>query len=240
MDEFGAWDLYWSLGSLNDQAFGLEKMLKNISKLNIVRIGSYITFSSLKKIGAGILESFRGIIKETNLSHHDSPVIDSIDAQLLTMILDEEYAGHTLGITDADLKTEDDDEFYNSILGGKNPTNDVAVVSTKKLTPLNITSDLEYDRFIDRTLKVSLHEVGHNFGLTDHASYKLARDGLLCPMSRGEFNKFGYRGYVKIIIDGRGVIFCDECIDFLKNVYGHGLSSAPFLKDALVASPIDR
>jgi len=240
MDEFGAWDLYWSLGSLNDQAFGLEKMLKNISKLNIVRIGSYITFSSLKKIGAGILESFRGIIKETNLSHHDSPVIDSIDAQLLTMILDEEYAGHTLGITDADLKTEDDDEFYNSILGGKNPKNDVAVVSTKKLTPLNITSDLEYDRFIDRTLKVSLHEVGHNFGLTDHASYKLARDGLLCPMSRGEFNKFGYRGYVKIIIDGRGVIFCDECIDFLKNVYGHGLSSAPFLKDALVASPIDR
>jgi len=240
MDEFGAWDLYWSLGSLNDQAFGLEKMLKNISKLNIVRIGSYITFSSLKKIGAGILESFRGIIKETNLSHHDSPVVDSIDAQLLTMILDEEYAGHTLGITDADLKTEDDDEFYNSILGGKNPKNDVAVVSTKKLTPLNITSDLEYDRFIDRTLKVSLHEVGHNFGLTDHASYKLARDGLLCPMSRGEFNKFGYRGYVKIIIDGRGVIFCDECIDFLKNVYGHGLSSAPFLKDALVASPIDR
>jgi len=228
------------LGSLNDQAFGLEKMLKNISKLNIVRIGSYITFSSLKKIGAGILESFRGIIKETNLSHHDSPVIDSIDAQLLTMILDEEYAGHTLGITDADLKTEDDDEFYNSILGGKNPTNDVAVVSTKKLTPLNITSDREYGLFIDRTLKVSLHEVGHNFGLTDHASYKLARDGLLCPMSRGEFNKFGYRGYVKIIIDGRGVIFCDECIDFLKNVYGHGLSSAPFLKDALVASPINR
>ncbi len=225
------------MGSLNDQAFGLEKMLKNISKLNIVRIGSYITFSSLKKIGAGILESFRGIIKETNLSHHDSPVVDSIDAQLLTMILDEEYAGHTLGITDADLKTEDDDEFYNSILGGKNPTNDVAVVSTKKLTPLNITSDLEYDRFIDRTLKVSLHEVGHNFGLTDHASYKLARDGLLCPMSRGEFNKFGYRGYVKIIIDGRGVIFCDECIDFLKNVYGHGRSSAPFLKDALAASP---
>ena len=152
------------------------------------------------------------------------------------MILDEEYAGHTLGITDADLKTEDDDEFYNSILGGKNPKNDVAVVSTNKLTPQNLNTDREYGLFIDRTLKVSLHEVGHNFGLTDHASYQPARNGLLCPMSRGEFNKFGYRGYVKVIIDGRGKNFCDECIHFLKSVYGHRRPSKHFLKDALVPS----
>ena len=210
-------------------------MIKNISKLNIVRIGSDITYSSLKKIGSGILESFRGLIKEVDFSHHDSPVVESIDAQLLTMILDEEYAGHTLGITDADLKTEDDDEFYNSILGGKNPKNDVAVVSTNKLTPQNLNTDRKYGLFIDRTLKVSLHEVGHNFGLTDHASYQPARNGLLCPMSRGEFNKFGYRGYVKVIIDGRGKNFCDECIHFLKSVYGQRRPSKHFLKDALVA-----
>lgn len=211
-------------------------MIKNISKLNMVRIGSDITYSSLKKIGTGILESFRGLIKEVDFSHHDSPVVESIDAQLLTMILDQEYAGHTLGITDADLKTEDDDEFYNSILGGKNPKNDVAVVSTNKLTPQNLNTDREYGLFIDRTLKVSLHEVGHNFGLTDHASYRPARNGLLCPMSRGEFNKFGYRGYVKVIIDGRGKNFCDECINFLKSVYGHRRPSKHFLKDALVPS----
>lgn len=211
-------------------------MIKNISKLNIVRIGSDITYSSLKKIGAGILESFRGLIKEVDFSHHDSPVVESIDAQLLTMILDQEYAGHTLGITDADLKTEDDDEFYNSILGGKNPKNDVAVVSTNKLTPQNLNTDREYGLFINRTLKVSLHEVGHNFGLTDHASYRPARNGLLCPMSRGEFNKFGYRGYVKVIIDGRGKNFCDECINFLKSVYGYRRPSKHFLKDALVPS----
>ena len=210
-------------------------MLKNVTKLNIVRIGSYITYSSLKKIGAGILESFRGVINEIDLSHHDSPVVESIDAQLLTMILDEEYGGHTLGITDADLKTDDDDEFYNSILGGKNPKNDVAVVSTKKLAPLKMTSDSEYDLFVDRTLKVSLHEVGHNFGLTDHASYRPARYGFLCPMSRGEFNKFGYRGYVKVIVDGRGLNFCDECIGFIKDVYGHRRSSEQLLKDVLVA-----
>jgi predicted Zn-dependent protease len=209
-------------------------MLKNLTKLNIVRIGSYITYSSLKKIADGVIDSFRGIIKETNLSHHDSPVVESIDAQLLTMILDEEFSGPTLGITDADLKTEDDDAFYNSILGGKNPKNDVAVVSTHKLTPLNMDSDRDYEVFINRTLKVSLHEVGHNFGLMDHASYRLARDGLLCPMSRGEFNKFGYRGYVKIIVDGRGRTFCDECTDFLTGVYTGRMSSAQFLKDVLV------
>ena len=210
-------------------------MLKGASKLNLVRIGSYITYGSLKKIGAGILDSFRGMIDEIELAHHDSPVVESIDALLLTMILDQEYGGHTLGITDADLKTEDDDEFYNSILGGKNPKNDVAVVSTNKLAPMEIATDTEYERFIARTLKVSLHEVGHNFGLTDHASYRPAGDGMLCPMSRGEFNKFGYRGYVKVIVDGRGATFCDECIDFLKNIYGHSAATRQILKDALVA-----
>jgi len=210
-------------------------MLQGVSKLNIVRIGSYITYSSLKQIGAGILQSFQGVIDKVELAHHDSPVVESIDALLLTMILDQEYGGHTLGITDADLKTEDADEFYNSILGGKNPKNDIAVVSTNKLTPLNLDTDTEYELFIDRTLKVSLHEVGHNFGLTDHASYQPAGDGLLCPMSRGEFNKFGYRGYVKAIVDGRGGTFCDECIDFLSNIYGRRDSTQPILKDALVA-----
>jgi len=210
-------------------------MLKGASKLNLVRIGSYITYGSLKKIGAGILDSFRGMIDEIELAHHDSPVVESIDALLLTMILDQEYGGHTLGITDADLKTEDDDEFYNSILGGKNPKNNVAVVSTNKLTPLNIDTDKEYELFVGRTLKVSLHEVGHNFGLTDHASYRPAGDGSLCPMSRGEFNKFGYRGYVKAIVDGRGATFCNECIGFLENIYGHSDSSRQILKDALVA-----
>jgi hypothetical protein len=210
-------------------------MLANISKLNLVRIGSYITYSSLKKIGNGLLESFSGIIGEIDLSHHDSPMIDSIDAQLLTLILGEEYIGNTLGITDADLKIDDGDEFYNSIIGGKNPKNDVAVVSTRKLIPDHMDSDEEIERFIDRTTKVALHEVGHNFGLTDHASFKQAPDGTLCPMSRGEFNKFGYRGYVRAIIDGRGLKFCDECSDFLRSIYGYRRSSKGLVRDGLVS-----
>lgn len=211
-------------------------MLRNKSKLNLVRVGSDITYSSLKEIGNGLLGSFHGIIGEIDLAHHDSPMIDSIDAQLLTLILGEEYIGNTLGITDADLKIDDGDEFYNSILGGKNPTNDVAVVSTKKLTPSNMVSEAEIDLFIDRTTKVALHEVGHNFGLTDHASFKLAIDGSLCPMSRGEFNKFGYRGYVRAIVDGRGLNFCEECKYFLRSVYGWRRSQNGVIKDGLVSS----
>ena len=213
-------------------------MMENKSRLNIVRIGNNITYSSLKEVGNKILDSFQGVIDEFQLSHHISPYIGSIDALLLTMILHEEIGGHTLGITDADLRTKDEDEFYNSIIGGKNPQNDVAVVSTKKLSPKRIETQKDYDLYISRTLKVALHEVGHNFGLTDHASFKLAKDGFLCPMSRGEFNKFGYRGYVKVIIDGRGLNFCDECIGFIKNFYGRKRPSETLLKDALMALPI--
>jgi predicted Zn-dependent protease len=205
----------------------------DFSKLNIVRVGSSITFSSLKRIGVGALESFEGLIRDFDLRHHDAPVIGSIDARLLTVVLHEEYGGHTLGITDADLKTDDRDEFFNTIIGGKNPKNDVAVVSTRKLAPPRIRSDSDYELFIGRTLKVSLHEIGHNFGLTDHASYRKAPDGTLCPMSRGEFNKFGYKGYVQAIVDGRGFRFCDECTDFLKRAYGLRSASTGLVADRI-------
>jgi len=211
-------------------------MHSDFSKLNIARVGSNITFSSLKRIGAGILASFEGLIQDFELRHHDAPVIGSIDALLLTVVLHEEYGGHTLGITDADLKTNDQDEFFNTIIGGKNPRNDVAVVSTRKLAPPKITSDNDYELFIGRTLKVSLHEIGHNFGLTDHASYRKAPDGTLCPMSRGEFNRFGYKGYVQAIVDGRGFQFCGECTDFLKRAYGLRLVSTRLVSDRISAT----
>jgi predicted Zn-dependent protease len=198
--------------------FGVIEMLENVSKLNIVRIGECITYSSLKEIAEKILESFGGMIEEFKIFHHKAPAVDTIDALLLTMVLHEEIGGHILGITGADLTTQDEDEFYNTIFGGKNAINNVAVVSTKRLEPSDVTTEANYDLYVDRTIKVSLHEVGHNFGLTDHASYKLAKDGSLCPMSRGEFNKFGYLGYVRAIIDGRGHHFCDECTQFLKKI----------------------
>ena len=193
---------------------------KDKTNLNLVRIGSDITYSSMKKIGSGILLSFRGIIGAFNLAHLETPFVEKIDAHLITMILQETYGGHTLGITDADLTTSDEDEFYQSIFGGKNPNNDIAVVSTRKLSPDRIETDKEYEVFIARTSKVALHEIGHNLGLTDHAAYRKAPDGTLCPMSRGEINKFGYKGYVSAIIDGRGFLFCEECAGFLRMIYG--------------------
>jgi len=212
-------------------------MLENVSNINIVRVGNCISYSSLKEIGTKILGSFRGIIEEFKLFHHEAPLVESIDALLLTMILHEEFDGHTLGITDADLKTQDEDEFYNSIFGGKNTNNDVAVVSTKRLGQPEVISEKDYDLYVNRTLKVSLHEVGHNLGLVDHASYKLTRDGSLCPMSRGEFNKFGYLGYVRAIIDGRGLNFCDECTNFLKKIKRYKIKLVKLLEDRLKLAP---
>jgi predicted Zn-dependent protease len=203
------------------------------SNLNIVRIGNNISFSSLKEIGRKILDSFQGTIKEFQLAHYNIPFLDCIDARLLTKILHEEVGGHTLGITDADLRTHDHDEFYSTIIGGKNPKNDVAVVSTKRLSPEHFETLEDYELYISRTLKVSLHEVGHNLGLIDHASYKTAADGSLCPMSKGEFNKFGYRGYVQAIVDGRGITFCEECSYFLKKVYGLGGQLTELMRDGL-------
>jgi predicted Zn-dependent protease len=206
-------------------------MLENISKINIVRIGDCMTYSSLKEIGEKILESFQGMIEDFKVCHHDAPAVERFDALFLTMILNEEFGGHVLGITDSDLTTHDEDEFYNTIFGGKNAMNHVAVVSTKRLSASEVVSQEDYDLIFDRTVKVSLHEVGHNFGLTDHASYQQASDGSLCPMSRGEFNKFGYWGYVRAIIDGRGMNFCDECIHFLKQFQPIRNPLAGLLKD---------
>jgi hypothetical protein len=193
----------------------------NCTQLTIVRVGNVLSFSSLQSLGKKILRTFQGVILEFQVSHHEAPVTGSIDAFLLTMILHSEFKGHILGITDADLKTLDADEFYDTILGGKNPRNDVAVVSTRRLSPEHILSEADYQLLINRTLKVSLHEIGHNLGLTDHPAYRFAGDGSLCPMSKGEFNKFGYQGYVRAVVDGRGVMFCNDCDQFLAGVYRH-------------------
>ncbi|MGD9275668.1 MAG: hypothetical protein PVJ67_00685 [Candidatus Pacearchaeota archaeon] len=195
--------------------------LENIPRLNLVRLGKVLSYTTLKEIGERIIDSFDGIIRDIDLSHFETPVTESIDAYFLTRILDTEFGGHTLGITDADLKTKDEDAFYNTIIGGKNPENDVAVVSIRRLSPERIETQSDYELLVQRTLKVSLHEMGHNLGLTDHADYYFGAKGALCPMSKGETNKLGHRAYIRAVVDGRGADFCDECNYFLKTVYGN-------------------
>jgi len=52
-------------------------MLVNQAELNIVRAGSYITYSSLKEIGNRILESFCDIIIRYDLVHHELPIVET-------------------------------------------------------------------------------------------------------------------------------------------------------------------
>jgi hypothetical protein len=90
---------------------GCEELIWALLMLRIVRAGHDITYISLNVIGNRILEAFRGPIKEFKLASHQAPVVDSIDAYFLTKILHQEYEGHISGITDADLKTHDEDEI---------------------------------------------------------------------------------------------------------------------------------
>ena len=68
-------------------------------------------------------------------------------------------------------------------------------------------------------LKVALHELGHNFGLLHHYGHDKAEDGAYCPMTKGDFNRFGERAYVRAVIDARGFRFCRGCETFLRERY---------------------
>ncbi|MBI2653851.1 hypothetical protein HYX02_03500 [Candidatus Woesearchaeota archaeon] len=193
-------------------------MSTNLEELKIVRIGHHISIGSLNEVQEIILRAFRGLIRKCNLTHYNIPPIDQIDALLLTQILNDEFGGqHVLGITDADLTLADAPEGY--IFGGKNTQTNVAVVSTKRLCPQDFTLEESYNLYLSRIAKESLHEVGHNFGLTHHYTYQSSKDGRHCPMTKGDFKRFGEIGYVRAIIDGRGYMFCDICTKFLQRFH---------------------
>ncbi len=190
--------------------------------LNLVRVGNTMTQSSLKEVAEHIQEAFMGLVTDVRTCTHDSPMLEEIDAVFLTMILHEQYQGHVLGITDALLKKSDeDDEFYNTIIGGKNETNDVAVISTKLLTPGKDMSERGYRLYIDRVAKVALHEIGHNYNLWDHDEFRKGSGDRLCPMSRGIMNMMDHQAYVTGVIDRRGELFCEECTDRLKKIINY-------------------
>ena len=138
----------------------------------------------------------------------------SQEGRLLTQALDQEVGGHILGITDADLLDSSASDFFRFMFGCKDNRNHVAVVSTRRIA----TSDPR--RSITRILKVGLHELGHNFGLTHHYSYEPAGDGGCCPMTKGDYNRHGERSYKRLVIDARGLRVCKACRRFLRVAYG--------------------
>jgi len=192
---------------------GRKKAREALSRLKLVRVGGPFPLPLFEAFADKIRESFLDIIDETEIVQYDPPPVESMDASLLTQSLNFEVGGHILGVTEADLLDRSSGDFWGFMFGGKDNSNDVAVVSTRRLH--GRSSDVAAARL----LKVALHEIGHNFGLLHHYGDEKAADGSYCPMTKGDFNRFGERGYVRAIIDTRGFRFCRNCERFLQANY---------------------
>ncbi len=189
-------------------------MGQDLARLKLVRIGRPVRRAALGAIAARIREAFGGALRELELIDYEPPAVERIEAGLLTRALDEELGGHILGITAADLVDTGSEELFNFMFGCKDDSNQVALVSTRRI------GHRQEGRWLGRLLKVALHELGHNFGLVHHYSFAAALEGGCCPMSKGDYNRHGERSYVRSVIDARGFHFCDDCRRFLRLTSG--------------------
>ena len=187
----------------------------DLSILKVVRVGKPLRQVAPEAILGPIRDALEDVVRRLRLLDYESPRMDRIEAGLLTVVLDQEIGGHILGITNADLVDEEGGDFHDFMFGGKDNRNDVAVVSTRRIA----SSDPR--RALARLLKVSLHELGHNFGLVHHYGFVEASDGGYCPMTKGDFNRHGERSYIRSVIDARGFRFCDACRSFLRRAHSH-------------------
>jgi predicted Zn-dependent protease len=181
-----------------------------LSKLKLVRIGDAVTGAAADDLVRRILEAFADVLDSCVVVDLDSPQVERFEAALLTRVLEEVVGGHVLGITNADLVDPSGEDFWSYLFGGKDRRNDVAVVSTHRLAG----NDPEHTTA--RLAKVSLHELGHNFGLVHHYRFQQAAGGGCCPMSKSDFNRFGEVSYLRTVVDARGFQFCDDCRRFLR------------------------
>ncbi|RMH15209.1 MAG: hypothetical protein D6696_21355 [Acidobacteria bacterium] len=184
-------------------------MQRSLSKLRLVRIGKPLPQTTFETFAGVIRRAFAHVIEELEIVDHEPPPVDRIEASLLTADLDHRIGGHILGITDVDLVDRQGDDFFEFMFGGKDHRSHVAVVSTRRL------ASSRGQALQDRVFKVGLHELGHNFDLLHHYAFVRAPDGNYCPMSKGDYNRYGERGYVRSVVDGRGFRFCSGCRDFL-------------------------
>ncbi len=192
---------------------GLDTLHGDLSKLKLVRIGKPLPRPIFERFARKILNAFRNVVCDLEVLQYEPPAVERIEASLLTTALDQSIGGHILGVTDLDLVDSAEGDFFHFMFGGKDHRNHVAVVSTSRLR------GRDPDVAQDRILKVGLHEVGHNFGLLHHYSFTRAADGAYCPMSKGSYNRYGERSYVRSVIDGRGFCFCAECREFLQRFH---------------------
>jgi predicted Zn-dependent protease len=182
-----------------------QRPFDRLKVLRIVRIGRSVSRRLVLSLQEQVDSAFSRAITETAIVDYEAPPIDTIEVSLLTRALEEEIGGHILGVTDVDLHDDDPSDNSEFVFGGKDNRNDVAVVSTHRLGSRDPAVG------VARVLKVGLHELGHNFGLVHHYRIERGSGGALCPMTKGDFNRFGERAYVRAVIDQRGMGFCESC-----------------------------
>lgn len=187
---------------------------RELSELKLVRMGRPVDRAEHAALAGRIAEAFSGVLRSVRLVDYQPPEVEEIEADLLTQALDQQVGGHILGITDADLLDSSAGEFFRFMFGCKDNRNHVALVSTRRISAATPA------RSIARLLKVGLHEIGHNFGLTHHYSYERAGKGGCCPMTKGDYNRHGERSYKRSVIDARGLSFCESCRRFLRVAHG--------------------
>ena len=189
-------------------------MTANLSELRVVRIGRPLPQGGFGSFVDRVGDALEPAVQTVETIEERDLCVDRIQASMLTAVLNERVGGHVLGITDADLVDEEDapDDFFSFMFGGKDERNQVAVVSTRRL------GSRDPSRTLERALKVALHEIGHNFGLVHHHAFVRAADGAYCPMSKGDYNRYGEHAYVRAVIDARGACFCDTCQQVMRRV----------------------
>jgi len=129
-----------------------------------------------------------------------------LDAILATKMLAIYVGQGAIGIWPMSIISNEDDTYFDRLLGGIHPKIKTGFVSTPLI--------MDPDPYVlqSRIKKEIMHEAGHLlYELKDHnPKYS---SGKLCPMSRGGNRSHGERTYVGIVVDQRGLDFCDECVD---------------------------
>ncbi len=181
-------------------------MAADLSTLHVVRVGRPMARGGFQVFTKRIRHALATVVQTVDVVRDDEVSLERIEASFLTAALHDRIGGHVLGVTDADLVDEaGNNDFFTFMFGGKDHRNQVAVISTRRLRGDGPEATLE------RAVKVALHEVGHNYGLGHHYAFVPAADGAYCPMSKGDYNRYGERAYVRAVIDSRGNCFCDAC-----------------------------
>ncbi len=179
-------------------------------RVKLVRVGEALDVEGLDRLGQAVRRAFRHLVEGLELVSYEPPHFEEIEASLLTSVLEQEVGGHILGVTDADLIDPHAEGFHQFMFGGKDNRNEVAVVSTRRLRRRSGRIAVE------RVIKVALHELGHNFGLGHHYRFEPAGSSGFCPMSKGDYNGYGERGYQRAVIDARGLRFCRSCRELMR------------------------